>query len=188
MPWLSATVPVAGQPHRDAPGCPMRDPVGHATLCGATAGLPPPSGSSTRERPGETSPPSSPLPPNLSPRVTSWWGRGGQREGTPARPCPLHAAQRGGRPGQPRRGGPGGGGGSAVLSPPPGGGSSVCVSVCLCLCVCVGVSPPAPAALPPRGDSPGCRPHRHHTGPEERGERGGNFSAIYGAGGLGESG
>lgn len=125
-------------------------------------------------------------------------GRGGQGEGTPARRCrcPLLAAQRGGRAGQPRRGGPGGGG---VLPcyPHPGGGSSVCVCVCACVSVrvCVGVSVcvsvcplPPPQRSRPGGTVPAAAPIAAARGRRDAGSGGGSFLVIYGAGGHGENG
>lgn len=194
-PGFSPPVPAPSQsggeefPPRKGSGWLLRVP--HLVLCGPTAGLE----QQSRERPA--TPP--PFPPTLG--MTSWWGRGGQGEGTPHPPFsssfpPLSAARGPGRPAPTGRLGGGcvcGRGCSAVLSPPreaapPSARPRVCVSLCAC--------PPrqsSPASLPPRGDGPGRSPllRRRPTGPPGgRGEhwRGGSrrrgaSSATNGAGG-----
>lgn len=108
--------------------------------------------------PGETAPP--PRSP-LGLGVTSWWGRGGEGEGTPHPPFsppPPHPPLLSASPDGAARGRAGGGGGvSTVLSPPPGAAPPS-----VCPCVSVGLRlrgsahpPPGPVgtvpAAPPRG-------------------------------------
>lgn len=160
MPWLAATA---------APqGCHTCDPSGHATVCGVTAGTE----HRQRERPGETGrdrPRSFPAPPKSQPRVTSWWGRGGEGRGrgpphvAVAVPCSLRSAGAG--PDSPDGAAPGAEGFCRAI-PTPGAAPpcacvsarvclSVCVSVCPCVCQCVPSRPrsaPAPGGrsrLPP---------------------------------------